>query len=111
MTTPKEQIARYQTPATQGTYVSEAGSTTLITGVSLGATTSAAQLSTGISCSELYLQNDPDNSVDILLGTSDTQSLQIQLGETFVIPVADVNLVYIKTVSSTATVNWAYRST
>lgn len=90
------------------TWVRELGSKTWTVG-SLAATSNAAQLSTGYECNEVFFQNDPDNTVDILFGNSASQPIQLLPGDSFTLPVQNVNEVYVKTVSSTATVPWLAR--
>jgi hypothetical protein len=69
----------------------------------------AAAVSTSIVCAVVVIQADPDNSVDVFLGTSAAQP--IQLGAAFSITMYNVNLSewFVKTASSTATINWAGR--
>lgn len=73
----------------------------------LSATTTAAQLSSNQACKEVLVQNDPDNTVDVLIGPSGSQPIQLVPGQAVALPVSNVNLVYGKTVSSTGTIAWA----
>lgn len=88
-------------------YVRPVGSNTWTVG-KLAATTDALQLSTNrYECAEIFIENDPDNLVDILWGNSTSQLFQLSPGDSITLPVQNVNQVYVKTVSSTATVPYA----
>ena len=71
-------------------------------------TSDAAQF-TAQACNEVVIQNDPDNVVDILIGTSGALIFQMSPGDSIPLAIENLNLVYGKTVSSTATVNWLGR--
>lgn len=75
------------------------------------ATTTAAPLNGGTSivCQEVLVQNDPDNAVDVFVGNATSQSVQLRPGETYTALVNNVSKVYVKSASSTATVNWQAR--
>jgi hypothetical protein len=73
-------------------------------------TTTAAAISTSQAVSEVIVQNDPDNTVDILIGDSTAQVIQLAPRDSIVIPVADLATLYAKTVSGTATLNFLGRS-
>jgi hypothetical protein len=73
------------------------------------ATTSPAALASQ-ACSELVIQNDPANSVDVLIGNSTNQYIDLAPGDAIVLAVSNANLVYHKSVSSTATLNILARS-
>lgn len=79
-------------------------------GGTLAATTTAAAVGSDQRISEILVQNDPNNGVDILVGGSATQPIRLQPGQTLVLPVGNVNVVYAKTVSGTGTVNWLGRN-
>lgn len=68
--------------------------------------TTAAALTAGQSCFEVIVQADPDNTVDVFFGTSGSQPMQLLPGQAVRLKVSNVNLVYVKTASGTATVNW-----
>ena len=87
--------------------VSQSGATPATTPFAgtLAATTTAQVLGSQV-CSEVVIQNDPDNAVDILIGTATSQPIQLTPGQPIVVRMANLNLIYIKTVSSTATVGY-----
>lgn len=94
-----------------GTYSIGTGdsSGTLYAGT-LSTTTSAAALASTQAVREVLVQNDPDNSADVLVGNSSAQTIQLKPGQSMVIPVADLATVYVKSVSGTPTVNYLGRS-
>lgn len=71
--------------------------------------TNAAQLTATVTpCVGVVVQNDPDNTVDILVGFSAAQVHQVAPGGDVWIGIDDVSKVYAKTVSGTANVNYTY---
>lgn len=79
---------------------------TLNQGTDATVTTSAKQLAAQ-SCREVIVQNDPDNTGDMLVGNSAAQVFQLTPGQAIRLPVSNVNLVYVKMTSGTnQTVNW-----
>ncbi len=78
--------------------------TTLLDGT-LTATTSAAALPSN-ACSEVTVVNDPTSTVDIKVGNATSQSMRVQPGQSVTASLANTNLLYVKSVSGTATVNW-----
>jgi len=71
-------------------------------------TTGAALVSTPTHCVGVIVQNDPDNTVDILVGFSPAQTLQLAPGESVWVGIDDVAKVFTKSVSGTANVNYTY---
>jgi hypothetical protein len=69
------------------------------------ATTSAANLGSQ-ACSSVLVQNDPGSTPNVLVGDSSNQYLVLQPGQSVTIPCSNTNLVYVKSASSTATVNF-----
>lgn len=70
-------------------------------------TTTASQIAASQACKSLMLQNDPDNSVDMLVGDASSQTIQLRPGDAVTLPVSNANLVYAKNVSSTTqSINW-----
>ena len=70
-------------------------------------TTAAAALSAGQDCRSVAIQNDPNNLVDVLVGVADSQVWQLVPGDSVVLSVTNVSMVYAKNVSSTTqSVNW-----
>ena len=59
-----------------------------------------------IPCNELLVQADPNNTVDVYVGTKTKQTIKLTKGESETLPIHNANQVYVKTVSDTATVNW-----
>ena len=84
-------------------------SATLYAGT-LTTSTSAAALAASQAVREVLVQNDPDNSADVLIGTSSAQTIQLRPGQSIVIPVANLATVYAKSVSGTPTINYLGRS-
>lgn len=80
------------------------GGTTPVDGT-LAATTTAAALGSR-ACRSVLVQNDPDNTVDILVGDATNQRFQVVPGSAVVIPCSNVSQVYAKTASATGNVNW-----
>ena len=84
------------------------GSTAIYAGT-IAMTTAVAQF-TARACNEVYIQNDPDNTVDILIGSSSTRSIELEPGDSMNIPVSNLNLLWGRTVSGSGTLNWLARS-
>ena len=84
-------------------------SATLYAGTTTLSTTGAA-IAGSQAVREVLLQNDPDNSVDILVGSSSAQTIQLRPGDVLILAVANLATVYAKAVSGTATVNYLGRS-
>lgn len=69
-------------------------------------TTSAAPLGSSVEdLTELVIQADPDNTVDILIGSSLVQCWKLEPGDQFSAPIRNPALIWGKTGSSTATCN------
>jgi hypothetical protein len=71
----------------------------------VSATTTAANLGNQ-NCISVVVQNDPGSSVNVLVGDANNQYLGLQAGQAITIPCSNTNKVYVKTGSSTATVNF-----
>ncbi len=71
----------------------------------LAATTTAAALGSQ-PCSSVVVQNDPGNSVNVLVGDATNQYFVLQPGQALSIPCGNVSQVYAKTASATGNVNW-----
>lgn len=84
-------------------------SDTLYAGTLTTSTTAAALASTQ-AIREVLIQNDPDNSADVLVGNSSAQPIQLKPGQSMVIPVADLATVYAKSISGAPVVNYLGRS-
>ena len=72
----------------------------------LSATATAAALATNQPCISVLIQNDPGSSVNVLIGNATNQYVQLKPGQSVTIPCSNANLIYAKTASSTANVNW-----
>lgn len=81
---------------------------TALTSGTQSATTSAGALNSGTSltCIGLLVTNDPASAVNVLIGNSAAQSYPLEPGDSAAIAIDNVNKVYVKTASGTATVNW-----
>jgi hypothetical protein len=74
---------------------------------SLTATTTAVPVSTStLPIEDAIIQNDPANTVNILLGDATAQTIKVVPGASFSIEIDYINKVYVKTESGTATVNY-----
>jgi len=72
-----------------------------------GASTSANPIVTvSTACSEVIVQNDPASTVNVIVGGSGGQAIALIPGQMLTIAVNKVELIYAKTASGTATVNW-----
>lgn len=77
-------------------------SATQMVGVDTNAlSTTAEALATTLVTWECLVQNDPDSTTDILIGNATKQVIQLSPGQSFVIPIRDVSLIYAKAVSGT----------
>lgn len=76
----------------------------------LATSTSAAALASSQAVREVLLQNDPDNTVDILVGNTTAQTIQLKPGWSVTIPVSNLATVFAKSVSGTPTLNYLGRS-
>lgn len=80
-----------------------AGTNTLSTSAEVIATTP-----TGIII-EVLIQNDPDNTVDILVGDADSQTIQLEPGQSIAMHVDAIEDVYVVAASGTPTANYIVR--
>jgi hypothetical protein len=72
---------------------------------SLTATTAAQNLGNQV-CAAVVIQCDPGASVNLLVGDANSQPFGLKPGQAVTIPCSNTNKVYVKTGSSTATVNF-----
>ena len=89
--------------------VTTSPSDTVFSGSKNDVDTTAAQVTANQSCREVLLQADSENTVDVLVGNNSEQNFKLYPGFGIVISLNNVNLLYVKTASSTATVNWIAR--
>lgn len=72
--------------------------------------TTAVQVSTTTpQTQEVILQNDPDNAVDIFIGDSTSQPMQIAPGQSLTLHISGLDQLYAKSASGTPTLNWLAR--
>lgn len=74
-------------------------------GGTLTATTVAQAVGTQPS-KEVLVQNDPSSTVNVLIGSSGVQPIVLIPGASIVVDVIDVSLLFVRSASATATVNW-----
>ena len=74
-----------------------------------GLTTTAEALRATLVAWECLVQNDPDNAVDMLVGNSTDQVIQLSPGQSMTIPIQDAATIYVKSVSGTPTANYLCR--
>lgn len=70
----------------------------------VGLTDSAVNLGAQ-ACTSVLVQADPDNAVDVFVGSDSVQAIQLAPGASITIPVSNTNLVYAKTATGTANLN------
>jgi hypothetical protein len=85
-----------------------ASSASLLDGT-LTATTAAQALPTN-TCVEATAVNDPTSTVDIYVGNATSQSMRLQPGQGVTASVVNTNILYVRSVSGTARVNWFART-
>lgn len=74
---------------------------------SLTTTAAFALTATSQPCRTVLVQNDHDNTIDVLIGTESAQVYQLTPGDSVSLAVENVNEVFAKNVSSTTqSVNW-----
>ena len=71
--------------------------------------TNEEALRTTLPAWECVVQNDPDNTVDILVGASGTQTIQLSPGQSITIPIQDAATIFLKSVSATPVANYLCR--
>ena len=72
----------------------------VMTGETLTLSTTKASL-LDRSCVAVLLQSDPDNTVDILIGDTGAQTLQLTPGQSFWLPIRNPITIFAKSVSGT----------
>ena len=75
----------------------------------LTTSTTATVLAASQPVFEVLVQSDPDNTVDILVGTRQAQVIQLKPGQALTIPTSNLNRVYATAASSTPTLNYIAR--
>lgn len=84
-------------------------STTLYAGTVALTSGSAVAIAASQAVSEVIVQNDPDNTVDILIGNASSQPIQLKPGQSMTIPISNLSSVYAKSVSGTPTLSYLGR--
>lgn len=79
--------------------------TSIIDGKVTGQTTSAAALATNAS-KTVWVQADPTNTVNTLIGNASSQSTVLQPGDTLQLTISNTNLIYCKAASGTVNINF-----
>lgn len=73
--------------------------------------TTAVPLTAQQPCTEVIIQADPGNSVNVYLGNSSAQPLVLSAGASLTLPVVNLNLIYVALHSGTsAQLNWLARN-
>lgn len=69
-------------------------------------TTTPTELAATFQISKVYVQNDPNSTVNVLVGSSTSQSIKLVPGAGMEIEINDLAKVFVKSASATATVNY-----
>lgn len=85
-----------------------AASAVLTAGTNTTSTT-VEVLRAALTAWECLVQNDPDNTVDILVGSAAATTIQLAPGQSITLPIADANTINISSVSGTPVVNFLCR--
>lgn len=91
-----------------GLFWQAAGSHDQISPGSVTADTNATALPAQ-ACSQVLVQNDPDSTINILLGNATLQPIDLVPGDTVTLNVTNLNVIYYRTPSGTATLNYLAR--
>ncbi len=75
----------------------------------LTTSTTATVLAASQPVFEVLVQSDPDNTVDILVGTRQAQVIQLKPGQALTIPTSNLNRVYARAASSAPVLNYIAR--
>jgi len=75
----------------------------------LTTSTTATVLAASQPVFEVLVQSDPDNTVDILVGTRQAQVIQLKPGQALTIPTSNLDRVYATAASSTPVLNYIAR--
>ena len=88
----------------------EQGSGSLVAGQNTTIGTTAAAIAGSQEVSELLIQADNSNTVSVFIGSDTAQFIELQAGASITIPANNLNLVYAKTATGTATINYLGRA-
>lgn len=94
---------------TKNLFVKDVSSPGVVAG-QLTANTTAQRLASDGKCREVLIQSPVTNSEKIYLGDSTNQIIELLPGDALSIPVDNIKHLFVKTTTSTATVNWLSRS-
>lgn len=89
-----------RTTAASGRFTAE-GTNTL--------STTAEALAASAATWECLVQNDPDNTVDFLVGDATAQTIQLAPGQSITLPIQDVSSIWADAVSGTPVANYLCR--
>ena len=79
------------------------------TGQKTGITTDAVPLGESFPCNEVLVQAEHDNTDLIRVGPAGGQFIVLDAKESIILPINDVNDVYVKAESGTQKANWIAR--
>lgn len=74
-----------------------------------GLTTTAEVLRAALVAWECLVQNDPDSTTDMLVGSAAAQTIQLAPGQSITIPIQDATTINVVAVSGTPTANYLCR--
>lgn len=96
----------FEDKTADSTSVTMTGSSTLLDSTNASVTTVAATLAASTACNWVVIQADPDNTADVFVGNSTSQSIQLVPGQSVTLPVTNLATVYVKSASGTMRVNY-----
>lgn len=89
--------------------VNARAATAVLTAGTNALSTTAEALRASLVAWECLVQNDPDNTVDILVGDATSQTIQLAPGQAITLPIQNAATIYLKSVSATPTANYLCR--
>lgn len=75
-------------------------------GKNAAVTTTAAALAASEYCQSIGVQADPDNAVDVFIGDSVAQDIQLTAGSSISLDIRDPSLLFVKSASGTMIINY-----
>lgn len=94
----------------QGDYSGSASASAALYAGTLATSTIAAAIASSQAVSEVLVQNDPDNTVDLFIGNASAQPIQLKPGDSLSLSVTNLAIVFAKAASGTPTLNYLGRS-